>query len=59
MNGYYRTINSSVWTPEQIAEYLRHIGADKPPEKQKKFTSITAPQQVQGSRHYSRRGGEW
>ncbi|MDT3426091.1 hypothetical protein J2Z22_001611 [Paenibacillus forsythiae] len=59
MNGDYRTVKCSTWSPGQITEHLRRIRADKPQVPSQKFNSITPPQQVQGSRHYSRRGGEW
>ncbi|NUU62680.1 hypothetical protein [Paenibacillus agri] len=55
----YSKVTNVEWTPEQLAEHLRRIGADKVPAKPKTNTSITAPQQHQGSSHYSRRGGEW
>ncbi|MEC0372316.1 hypothetical protein [Paenibacillus chibensis] len=52
-------LKTTYWTPEQIEAHCKAIGADKVPAKSKKVTSITAPQQTQGSNHYSHRGGEW
>ncbi|MFD1777028.1 hypothetical protein [Paenibacillus rhizophilus] len=47
------------WSPEQVTDHLRKIGADKPPEKPKKGFGTLASQQKQGSNHYNRSGGEW
>ncbi len=55
----YNKVTSTYWTPERIEAHCKAIGADKPPASQKSGLSITAPQQRQGSAHYSRRGGEW
>ncbi|WP_148501054.1 hypothetical protein [Paenibacillus rubinfantis] len=34
------------WTPEQVAEHIRRIGAEKPPDPRNQFASqIIAPRQ--------------
>ncbi|WP_154674778.1 hypothetical protein [Paenibacillus ihumii] len=39
-------LERKVWTPEQIAQHCKKIGADKPPEPQNEFPfKITAPKQ--------------
>ncbi|MCZ1265392.1 MULTISPECIES: hypothetical protein [Paenibacillus] len=56
----YQKVKSEVWTQERIAEHLKAIGAEYPPEPPKKgVKSVTAPQQRNGSQKYYKRGGEW
>ncbi|MCM3699214.1 hypothetical protein [Paenibacillus macerans] len=39
-------LKREIWTPEQLAEHLRHIGADKPPAPRNQLAfEITAPKQ--------------
>ncbi|WP_155986957.1 hypothetical protein [Paenibacillus durus] len=50
----YRKVTCSTWTPEQLAEHLRQIGADKPPARRPNNgfeTCITAPKQGRWGRY--------
>ncbi|MEK5162052.1 hypothetical protein NYE69_06875 [Paenibacillus sp. FSL R5-0527] len=39
-------LKREIWTPEQLAEHLRRIGADKPPAPRNQLAfEITAPKQ--------------
>lgn len=39
-------LKKKYWTPEQIEAHCIAIGADKVPDKSKKVTRITAPEQT-------------
>ncbi|OMG49451.1 hypothetical protein BK140_11300 [Paenibacillus macerans] len=49
------------WSPEQIAEHCKKIGADWPPPKKviESQLNTTAPQLSSKSRKYRKRGGEY
>lgn len=56
----YRKVEKTVWTPEQIANHLKAIGAEYPPKPSDKLQkAVTAPQQRNGNSKYHKRGGEW
>ncbi|MDQ0658782.1 hypothetical protein [Paenibacillus sp. W2I17] len=56
----YRKVKTVVWTPEQIANHLKAIGAEHPPKRPDKLQkAVTAPQQHNGNSRYYKRGGEW
>ncbi len=47
------------WTPEQVAEHCKKIGADGPPPKKKTYqTMITASQRGYNGK-YMKKGGEY
>lgn len=53
----YNKVTRTKWTPEQIAEHCRVIGADKPPAPRKyQDNTITAPQ-LGFNNKYIKKGG--
>lgn len=56
----YRKVDKTIWTPKQIADHLKAIGAEHPPKRPDKLQkAVTAPQQRNGNGKYHKRGGEW
>lgn len=46
------------WTPEQLAEHLKKIGADGPPPPRKRpDNTITAPQKGHNGKYIKKWGG--
>lgn len=55
-----KNMKREVWTPEQIAEHCKRIGADKQPViVVSSRLDTTAPQMAMKSGRYHKRGGEY
>lgn len=56
----YKKVNRAHWTPEQIEEHLRRIGADKAPRPRRYAdNTITAPQKGYNNKYIKKGGASW
>ncbi|MDF9844166.1 MULTISPECIES: hypothetical protein [unclassified Paenibacillus] len=56
----YKHVESSHWTPEQIADHCKVIGADKPQARSTyKDYTITAPQLGHNNKPMRKGGESW
>lgn len=51
-------LDCKIWTPEQIAEHCKKIGADGPPPPRKQVDGTITASQKGYNNKYMRKGGE-